>query len=203
MKKASFHIFFVVMLVMLASSVVRAAERGDRIPFRSEVLAGYEEDDVKSRCDAADLQPIEGIWYYPDEKMTVVIERCSDAVTAMIADYRIVLVSAADMSLLPGTVIGYCVQSGARDKFRMWLYCEQDYDILENPQMCVATFKEDSGELLVERSEVKVKVRINFSRFLPQLFRGISIVPTKKEVEVPEGFRKVYPAIEDEKVRYL
>ena len=57
MKKAFSHIFFVVMLVMLASSVVRAAERGDKIPFRSEVLAGYEEDDVKSRCDAADLQP--------------------------------------------------------------------------------------------------------------------------------------------------
>lgn len=202
MKKASFQIFFVMMLIM-ASSVAIAADRGAKIPFRSEVLAGYEEDEVKSRCDALDLQPIEGIWYYPDEKMTVVIERCSDAVTSMIADYRIVLVSAADMSLLPGTVIGYCVQSGVHKKFRMWLYCEQDYDILENPQMCVATFNEDSGELLVERSEVKVKVRINFSRFLPRLFRGISIVPTKKEVEVPEGFRKVYPAIEGDKVRYL
>lgn len=181
------------------------AETSKELPFRSEVLPGYDEDEVMKRCDETDLQPIEGIWYYPDEKMTIVIERCNDALVGALADYRLVLVSAADMSLLPGTIIGYCTQSAERSKYRLWLYSEQCDDVLENPQKCVASFNEARGEILVERSELKIKVRVNFSRFLPQLLKGISIVPTKSEVKVPEGFRKIYPEpeIAEKGVRYL
>lgn len=197
--------YIVAVLALFFSPCAVASDSGEKLPFRSEVLTGYDEDEVKARCDATDLQAIEGMWYYPDEKMTIVIERCNDALSGMVADYRLVLVSAADMSLLPGTVIGYCTRSAERSKFRMWLYSEQCEDVLENPQMCVASLNEEKGELLVERSELRVKVRVNFSRFLPQLLRGISIVPSKDEVKVPEGFRKIYPATGtiEKGVRYL
>lgn len=178
-----------------------------KIPFRSDVMSGYDEADVRQRCDATDLQPLEGIWYYPDEKITVVIERLAGDVAMNVdADYRAVLVSSSDLSLLPGTVIAYLTQSADKNKFKMWIYSEQCDSVLENPQMCVATLNTGWDELLVERSEVKVRVRVNFSRFLPKLLKGISIVPNKKDVELPEGFRKIYPtggSGSEREVRYL
>lgn len=188
----------------MSSTHVRSNTRG-RFPFRAEVYPGYDEDSVKHHCDAIDLQPIEGIWYYPDEKITVVIERCNNENVQISTTYRIVLINANDMSLLPGTVIGYCEQSADKDKYRMWLYAEQCASILENPQFCVATLNSTSDELIIERSEVKLKVRVNFARFLPKILKGVSIVPDVKKVEVPEGFRKIYPGTNaiDKQIIYL
>lgn len=202
MKPRKRHIMALV-AILLSSLYVVSGERAD-LPFRGEILAGYDEDSVKARCDATDLQPLEGIWFYPDEMMTVVVERYVNPMSEASREYRIVLVSSNDMSLLPGTVIGYCSQTADTNKYRLWIYGEQDGTVLENPQMCVATLNNDETELLIERSEVNMRVRVNFSRFLPKLLRGISVSPAKKEVEVPEGFRKLYPvSTSGTKVRYL
>lgn len=190
MRISVLHIL-IIALVLIPCKI--KGEMPAQFPFRAEILPGYEEDEVKSRCDAMDLQPIEGIWYYPDEMMTVVVERCPNPLNDVSADYRIVLVSANDMSLLPGTVIGYCTQSADRDKYQLWIYSEQCGSLIENPQKCVAVLNKDRDELLIERSEVNVRVRVNFSRFLPKLLKGISIVANKNDVKVPEGFRKIYP----------
>lgn len=203
MKRVLSHI--VLFLVVAVSSFCSYAGNGSSLPFKGEILPGYEEDEVKRRCDASGLQPIEGIWYYPDEMMTVVVERCDDLLNEYGEDFRIVLVSANDMSLLPGTVIGFCSQTADVNKYKMWIYCEQRGSLLENPQMCIAVLNKDNNELLIERSEVKIRVRVNFSRFLPKLLKGISVVPNKKDVEIPEGFRKVYPEAVNPsvRVRYL
>lgn len=183
-------------ILIIASVLIPCKSMGEvpvQFPFQAEILPGYEEDEVKARCDAMDLQPIEGIWYYPDEMMTVVVERCPDSFNKMSNHYRMVLVSANDMSLLPGTVIGYCVQSADRNKYKLWMYSEQRGSLIANPQMCVAELNVDKDELLIERSEIKVRVRVNFSRFLPNLFKGVSVVASKNDINVPEGFRKIYP----------
>ncbi len=195
----------VVLWLLLIPSVVNGASNGKHLPYRAEILPGYEEDRIKSRCDDLDLQPIEGIWYYPEEKMTVVVERYSNTFGEESEDYRVILISASDMSLLPGTVIGYCSRTADGNKYKMWIYSEQRGSVIENPQMCIAELNNGSDELLIERSEINMRVRINFSRFLPKLLKGISAVPSKKDVKVPEGFRKIYPESERRKnvVRYL
>lgn len=192
----------VLMILMMSSQWIVAEERLE-FPFKSEILKGYEDEAVKARCDETDLQPIEGVWYYPEERMSFVIERCENPMDKNTHDYRVVLVESEDMSLFPGTVIGYCVETVDSNKFKLWLYSEQSGAVLENLQMCVATLNADSDELHIERSELKVKVRVNFSRFLPRLLRGVSISPSKKEVKAPEGFKKIYPKIIKNKVRYL
>lgn len=195
----------VIIILLIVPNVVFGEDKYSRLPFSAEVLSGYEEDEVKARCDETDLQPIEGIWYYPDENMTVVVERNINPLNDVRTDYRIVLISAEDMSLLPGTVIGYCSQSADHNKYKMWIYTEQSGSLIENPQLCVGELNHERNELLIERSEVNVRVRINFSRFLPKLMKGIYAVPTKKDVKIPEGFRKIYPESSNQNVivRYL
>lgn len=188
-----------IVMVVVALSASFSAIASDNYPFRGEVLRGYDEDSVRARCDATDLQPIEGMWYYPDEEMTVVVERCNSSER----DYRIVLVSAEDMSLLPGTVIGYCKPTADSKKYKMWIYGEQLMNVLENPQLCLGELSNDAKQLIIKRSDVELRVRVNFTQFLPKLLKGISIYSSgKKEVEVPEGFVKVYPTPRN-KVRYL
>lgn len=178
---------------------------GDKPPFRAEVLPGYEEQAVKARLATTPMQPIEGIWYYPDESMTVVVERFESPQFSQKINYRVVLLGAEDMSLLPGTVIGYCYRSAQDDKYRLWIYSESDGNHLENPQKCVATLNADATALTFSRSHWDVRVRVNFARFLPGLFRGVSVIPEKREEPLPEGFRKIFPSYDntENEVRYL
>lgn len=195
--------YILVFVLILMSSHKSIAKEHPELPFRGEILKDYDEESVKARCDATDLQPLEGIWYYPDERMSIVIERCDNTLNNNVQDYRLVLIDTDDMELLPGTVIGYCLPTVDGSKYKLWIYSEQKGSILENPQMCVATLDGNNDEIHIERSEVKMKVRVNFSRFLPKLLKGISIVPSKKEVKVPEGFKKIYPKSMKTGIRYL
>lgn len=192
-----------VLMMFMMSSQWCVAEEFPELSFKGEVLKGYDEEAVKAWCKTADLQPIEGMWYYPEEKMTIVIERSNNHVDNNAHGYRLVLVDAEDMLLLPGTIIGYCEETVDSNKFKLWIYSEQSGTVLENPQMCIATFNGKKDELHIERSELKTKVRVNFSRFLPRLMRGVSISPSRKEVKAPEGFKKIYPKNTKNKVRYL
>lgn len=195
--------YILVFVLILMSSHKSVAKEHLELPFRGEILKDYDEESVKARCDATDLQPLEGIWYYPDERMSIVIERCDNPLNNNVQDYRLVLIDTDDMELLPGTVIGYCLPTVDGCKYKLWIYSEQKGSILENPQMCVATLDGNNDEIHIERSEVKMKVRVNFSRFLPKLLKGISIVPSKKEVKVPEGLKKIYPKSMKTGIRYL
>ena len=40
----------------------------------------------------------------------------------------------------------------------------------------------------------EVKVRANFARFLPSLFKGISVIPDVEKEKLPVGFKKIFPA---------
>lgn len=193
-----------VVLAIVVSSVDAMADK--KYPFRGEVLNGYEENAVRARCDSMDLQPIEGLWYYPEEEMTVMIERCEGAKLPEAQDYRIVLVDSEDVSLLPGTVIGYCKPTAEVRKYKVWIYGEQKLSILENLQACLGELSEDASLMLIKRNEVKMRVRMNFTRFLPTLLNGLSVTATNSnDVKFPDGFRKIYPKVKTKngKVRYL
>ena len=55
-------------------------------PPQGEFLPGLDEDSMRVRLLQYDLQPIEGIWQYKAEHMTLGIERCSGVQDA---EYRI------------------------------------------------------------------------------------------------------------------
>ena len=141
----------------------------------------------------AHLDAIEGVWKYPDEMMTVAIERFSAPDFASRIAYRIVMLESEDFSLYPGTVIGYLAPSADSTKFELWLYSERSGAMLYSPTRLIATL---SGSMLTfsRAMEMKLKVRVNFARFLPSLFRGISITPDVKTETLPVGFSRIYPA---------
>ena len=151
-----------------------------------------------------DLQPIEGIWQYKAEHMTLGIERCTGVEDA---EYRIILLHSDDLELMPGMVIGYIASSVDETKYRLWLYSERNRLTLHGPMEAVATFNRDKGTITFDPPHWKVKVRANFMRFLPSIFRVVSVSPEKVEERLPVGFNKVFPIDGDTRrfnqVRYL
>ena len=211
MVMAELRIVFITAMLMVASVAIAADAGeyyGDNPLSQSCVLPGYTPESARELLDASPLQPIEGIWEYPDEMITVLIEHFESPRFSRKIKYRIVLIDSEDMSLLPGTVIGYIAESADNHKFELWLYSEHDGMRLFGPGKCVATLTDNNTSLTFKKNSLKVRLRFNLSRFLPKLFRFISIYPSVKKEELPVGFNKIYPAYDDNgsihhEIRYL
>ena len=187
--------------LMLLPLVVVA---GNGVPKRSVILAGLDVDSMRVRLDETDMQPLEGIWYYPNEEMTLGIERYRGEHNI---GYRIILLESQDINVMPGTVIGYIARTALDNKYQLWLYSQRDKVTLIKPLECVATLNAAATTLTFDPPHWKVKVRVNIARFLPTLFNGVSIIPERVGESTPIGFRKVYPEVSDKspfnRVRYL
>ena len=175
-------------LLLLLLPLVAMA--GDGIPKQSVILSGVDVDSMRVRLDETDMQPLEGIWYYPNEEMTLGIERYKGQHNI---GYRIILLDSPDINVMPGTVIGYIAASAVDSKYRLWLYSQRDRVTLIKPLECVATLNATATALTFDPPHWKVKVRVNIARFLPSLFQGVSIIPDKVGESLPVGFRKIYP----------
>ena len=160
------------------------------LPEQSVVLPGIDTQGMKERFDESDLQPLEGIWYYPDEEMTLAIEKWNGQHNIA---YRIILLESTDLELLPGTVVGFIEQSAVDNKFRLWLYTQRSKITLVSPAQCVATLNKQATSLTFDPPHWKVKVRVNFVRLFSTIFRGVSVIPDIQEEKLPAGFRKIYP----------
>lgn len=190
---------------LLALLLMPFAAWGGGVPDVAECFPGLDEDSMRVRLAEADLQPMEGIWYFPDEDMTLGIERCAAA--GHDERYRIIMLGSSDVHLLPGTVVGYLQASALPTKWQLWLYTERDRLTLCKPMSTVATTDADCTHLTFDRPHWHVKVRVNFARFLPSILHGVSVIPEKKKEELPVGFRKVFPEGGDghpfNRIRYL
>ncbi len=192
---------FILSILVLLPLVATA---GNGVPKRSVILAGIDVDSMRVRLDESDLQPLEGIWYYPNEEMTLGIERYRGEHNV---GYRIILLESPDINVMPGTVIGYIASSAVNNKYQLWLYSQRDRVTLTKPLQCVATLNSTATTLTFDPPHWKIKVRVNIARFLPTLFNGLSIIPEKVGESLPLGFRKIYPEDGERspfnRVRYL
>lgn len=190
----------VVVAALMAAAATTAAAQSvsyyrDDVPAQSEALYGYSLENQIAKFETLPIQGIEGIWEYPDEMMTVAIESFTSPDFAPNITHRVVMLECTDDLLLPGTVIGYVSPSADSSKYELWIYSEQDGMSLLSPVRCVATL--NRGMLTFKRMKnLKVRTRINLTRFLPTLFRGISVYPQITTEELPVGFRKIYPTDE-------
>ena len=183
MKRSTFILLTFTLLTLVA-------EAGSGVPKKSVILDGLDLDSMRVRLDETDMQPLEGIWYYPNEEMTVGIERYHGKSNI---GYRIILLESPDINLVPGTVIGYIAASAVDSKYQLWLYSQRDKVTLKKPLECVATLNKEATTFTFDPPRWKVKVRFNIARFLPTLFRGVSVIPEKTGETLPVGFRKIYP----------
>ena len=193
----------VAILMMVCLAMARAETE---LPQQSVVVPGFSEQVARERLLESDMQPLEGIWYYPNEDMTLAIERWQPEPSHKIG-YRLLLVASDDLELLPGTVIGYIEASAVDNKYRLWLYSERNKVTLCGPLDCVATLNKEATTLTFDPPHWEVKVRVNFARFLPSLFKGISVIPSVEKEKLPVGFKKIFPADGNgnkfDRVRYL
>lgn len=194
----------ILILLLILCALPQATAVAGGIPNKSVILDGLDVDSMRTRLEETDMQPLEGIWYYPNEEMTLGIERYKGVHNN---GYRIILLDSPDINLVPGTVIGYIAGSAVDNKYQLWLYSQRDRTTLLKPLECVATLNPQATSFTFEPPRWKVKVRVNFARFLPTLFKGVSIVPEKEEERLPVGFRKIYPEGGDgsqfNRIRYL
>ena len=192
---------FLSLLMVLLPLVMSA---GSDVPPCSVILDGLDIDSMRTRLDETDMQPLEGIWYYPNEEMTLGIERYKGQHNI---GYRIIMLDSPDINVVPGTVIGYIAATARDNKYQLWLYSQRDQLTLVKPLECVATLNSTATSFTFDPPHWKVKVRVNFARFLPSLFNGVSIIPDKVQESVPVGFRKIYPEGGDgnpfNRIRYL
>ena len=196
------HVALIVPLLLLMPLVALA--KGGVVTKKSVVIDGLDVDSMRVRLDETDMQPLEGIWYYPNEEMTLGIERYHGKHNI---GYRIILLDSPDINVMPGTVIGYIASSAVDSKYQLWLYSQRDKVTLLKPLECVATLNARATTLTFDPPHWKVKVRVNIARFLPSLFNGVSIIPEKVGERLPVGFRKIYPEGGDgnpfNRIRYL
>lgn len=192
--------------VILAALAVACGGAKTVLPEQSVVVLGFNEQVARERLAETDMQPLEGVWYYPAEDMTLAIERWQPEPSHKIG-YRILLVASNDLELLPGTVIGYIEDSAVDNKFHMWLYSQRNKITLCGPLECVATLNKEATSLTFDPPHWEVKLRVNFTRFLPTLFKGVSVIPHVEQERLPVGFKKIFPADGNgnkfNKVRYL
>ena len=195
----------VVVAILMLLGLAWAQARTE-LPEQSVIVPGFNEQMARERLMESDLQPLEGIWYYPNEDMTIAIERWQPEPSHKIG-YRLLLVASDDLELLPGTVIGYIEASAVDNKYHLWLYSERNKVTLCGPMECVATLNKDATSLTFDPPHWDVKVRVNFARFLPSLFKGISVIPDVEKEKLPVGFKKIFPADGNgnkfDRVRYL
>ena len=191
--------------ILLVACVATAGVKVD-LPEQSVVVPGYSEQVAREQLLESDLQPLEGIWYYPAEDMTLTIERWQPEPSHKIG-YRLLLIASDDLELIPGTVIGYIEESAVDNKFHLWLYSERNKVTLCGPLECVATLNKEGTSLTFDPPHWEVKVRVNFARFLPTLFKGVSVIPDVEKERLPIGFKKIFPADGNgnkfNRVRYL
>ena len=193
-------------IVLLAAVSLPLGAQSFSLPDKADIIANYSEETARAGFDSRSAQPIEGIWRYPDEMMTVCIERF--AVPSTNIEYRVVLLDSDESLLLPGTVIGYAAQGAKANEFQMWLYSEHSDLLLVNPQRCLAELSGDYATLMIKPTELKVRLRINFARFLPSVFKGVSVIPSIDNPSPSRGMRKIYPAADEngtqwQGIRYL
>lgn len=190
--------------LLLLSLLTIVTSLASDIPEQSVVLPHIDRESFERRLLATDMQPLEGVWYYPNEEMTLGVERWHGQHNI---EFRLILLESTDLELMPGTVMGFIARSAKPDKLQLWLYSQRRGALLRDPLECVATLNEYGDVLTFDPPKWNIKLRANFGRFLPSLFRGISITPEYKKEQLPVGFRKVFPIDtsrrKGQRVRYL
>lgn len=199
----SLTIVLIIVLSLLAESA-QAAPNGieakalDNVPAMSLTLAGYDNAAVVTeRMEAMPLHSIEGLWRFAAEGTLMAIERddsreiLPDEAGTMI--YRMVIVSAADLSLRPGTVMGYLSPTAKRGVYDARIYTGRTdaATTLHSPKTCTLTLSDSDSRLVIAR--YGSSLRFNWWRLLPYMYSRL-ISRREKSPGNIDGCLRVFPA---------
>lgn len=138
-------------------------------------------------CDNADLRPVEGLWQYPEDQVTVLIFRES----GIEGKYGMWVVESADCSLEAGKKIGGLTESPDPRKFDFSIFTAVRKGVLQLPCQATATLSTDNESIIVTKPSIKISFRPN--RLLPGFWKTVS-VGIKDPSKAPRGMIRVYPS---------
>jgi len=173
-------------LSLAARTPIEAAARSI-----GEVRAGYHDPDSLCGLMAArPLTPVEGLWELAGHGSLVAVELMS----ASPEIYSITLVRAADLGLLPGTLVGCLTpmaEAGAYDA-RLASTLNPSPGTLPRHSTYTVRFSADRAYLRLEPYGDTVK--LNWWRMLLPYRWRLPLVRNQKSRPDVSGFRRVYPA---------
>ena len=172
--------------ILLLLSVLPALQ-SFTIPGNAPVLAGYDMESVKERQAQTIAGRLEGLWYYPDEHITLAIERMENEK----GYYRLVAIETEDCAVDCGCVLGYMEESAENDKLRLWLYSGIAGDTLTRPVECVANVENGGNNITIDKPKIKMRLSMNIAQFFPTIFGRIRIYPRLEKPEIKPGFIKL------------
>jgi len=178
------------------------------IPENSAIVTGYTHpDSVTDRLAELPLHAIEGMWRFATEGSLMAIERCSETTAgdneAGVTIYRMVIVRAVDLTLRPGTVMGYLTPTAKRGVYDARIYTGRRMDgtALNSPKTFTLTLNDADSRLAISR--YGSTLRFNWWKLLPYMYRHIFTRKDKNPGEINGCIRIFpYPAIPAEP-RYL
>ena len=170
-------------------------------------MAPIDISEAKELCDELPLQPVEGLWDFPEENMTVMVMRGEDASgNTSAARYAVTVVETPDVRLVPGDTIGWMEASVDPKIFRMTLYTRKNLYTLMQPANILARLADD-GRALQLKAE-KWGLKLSRISFLTSFWRSIKLQHDNPLKQLPVGMRRVYPLPEQlpsdsREIRYL
>lgn len=138
-------------------------------------------------CEQNPLQPIEGIWEYPQDNTRVLIK--SDEETS--GAYTMIVISTPDCRIQPGDIIARLLPTTDTRQFRMQQAYSKDKSIMKYTPDCGAILSTDGESIRVKTKKLKFKV--NPSIILPRFWRLVRISVDNPVEDLPAGLIKIYP----------
>lgn len=180
---------------------------------KSPVVA-YDLAQAQDICRELPLESIEGIWNYPEDKVTVLILGDEENRLSHGYDkYTISVVETEDARLNPGEIIGMLTSTASANEYRIELVTERKNDLLLKPKSCLATLSKDGDSFIIkkQKSGLRGRLNLNLNRLLPGFWKIVSTgisTASGSRIEAPVGMIKIYPSYDGNgssrrKVRYL
>lgn len=142
---------------------------------------------AREYCDNASLAPIEGVWIFPEDKVTVLVH---DA-RSDFGRYDITVVDSENGKLSPGTNIGILELTPEPDTYKLTFY-GRGKSPFKHSQSFVAKLRNEGETISLQRR--KTSVRFNFLSLLPRLGRLLSITTSDPANELSSGLYRLYPS---------
>ena len=174
----------------------------------------YDLEMAKEICSQLPLENVEGVWIYPEDKVTVMILNDNEESTGQLPTYSISVVETSDARLHPGDIIGKLYATADENAYKIELSTEKKNDLLLKPKSCIANLSKDGDTFLIKKQKAPFKGRLNFNfnRLLPGFWKivstGISQSNNSSSLQPPVGMIKVFPSYDGNgssrrKIRYL
>ena len=153
----------------------------------------FNHDLVKERLAAMPLHIIEGIWQFPSDGATIVIERdgaCDSPESGATANYTMKILRSPVRSILPGTEMGTLTATSKRGVYTASIFTDTDGGSrMIKPKRFILTLNDD-GHLSFRKQGKSIKIQL--WRLLPYVSRlGIRI--NDDSPRDLDGCRRVYP----------